>query len=54
MFIQTETDEILIFNVSTAGVFLWITHKENAANPLSGPNADWWVLTNANAVGTNG
>jgi hypothetical protein len=32
---------------------LWITNKENG-NPPRGPSADWWVLTTANAAGTNG
>jgi hypothetical protein len=32
---------------------LWITHKENGHNPPRGPSAGWWVLTTANATGTN-
>jgi hypothetical protein len=35
---------------------LWITYKDNAhthwARPR-GPSVDWWVLTTANAAGTN-
>jgi hypothetical protein len=28
--------------------------KRTGHNPLRGPSADWWVLTIANAAGTNG
>jgi hypothetical protein len=31
---------------------LWISHT--GQNPPSGPSADWWALTTANAAGTNG
>jgi hypothetical protein len=32
---------------------LWITHKEEH-NPPRGPSVGWWVLTTANAAGSNG
>jgi hypothetical protein len=28
--------------------------RRTAHNPLHGPSAGWWVLTSANATGTNG
>jgi hypothetical protein len=44
-----------LINVTTVGsqAFL-MDHISRTSNPPRGPSADWWVITTANAAGTNG